>query len=343
MSHQPLHIINSAHRVAYENSIPWYVTIELGLHCNLECSHCYNFDRKSPKAEYFTDYLTYNRIILLIEELKQSGTLMIALSGGEPLLNKYVFDYIKKIKDENLISKLKSNGSLIDEMMAKKLNMAGLHEADISLYGSTSEEHNWITNIDNSFVNTVDGIRHLKNNGIETTINFLVHKKNFKNISGMIELAEKLNCKHAFSTEFTKRYDNTSLKNIGLDLEDYIDLLRSEHGDLFKHNNEEKALQCECARTVCGISSKGDVYPCIGAPIVSGNLKKQSFDHIWKHSVELQNIRNLNSNNFSECHQCDLLTSCSRSSGGAFVNTGNYTGANPENCLEAKARTSLGL
>lgn len=343
MSHQPLNYLQDAHRIAYTNNIPWYVTIELGLQCNLECSHCYNFDRQNPKPEYFSDYLSPARILTLIEELKTAGTLMIALSGGEPVLNKNIFSYIEKIRNENLISKLKSNGSLIDINLAKKLKKSGLMEADISVYGSNPEEHNWITNIDSAFNNTIDGIKFLRDEGIKTHLNFLIHKKNFKNISGMIKLADELNCPYSFSTEFTKRYDNTSLYNIGLDIDDYIDLLKSEHGDMFKYQNDEKALQCECARTVCGISSKGDLYPCIGAPIPSGNLKNQSFMEIWNSSKELNKIRNLKSEDFKSCSDCELLTKCSRSSGSAYVNTGNYTGLNPENCLEAKARNSLGF
>lgn len=343
MSHQPLNILNSAHHIAYENNIPWYVTIELGLACNLTCSHCYNFDRKSPKPEYFSDYLSSDRILSLIVELKNAGALMIALSGGEPLLNKHIYDYIRKIKDENLIPKIKSNGSLIDSDTAKSLKTAGLLEADISLYGSNANEHNFITNIEDSFDKTVLGIKNLVNLGIKSQLNFLIHKNNFRNLDGMIRLAEDLNCPYSFSTEFTKRYDNTSLNNIGLNFEEYIELLNSSHGDLFKYENDDLALQCECARTVCGINSKGDVYPCIGAPIPSGNLKNNSFQDIWNNSQELNKIRNLKKDHFPTCKDCDLLSKCSRSSGGAYVNTGNYTGPNPENCMEAKARKDLSL
>jgi radical SAM protein with 4Fe4S-binding SPASM domain len=200
-----------------------------------------------------------------------------------------------------------------------------------------------MTNINNSFVKTVEGINNLTNQGIKTQLNFLVHKKNYKNISGMIRLAEELKCSHSFSTEFTSRYDNTSLSNIGLNLEEYIELLKSPDGDLFKSENQEGALQCECAKTVCGISSKGEVYPCIGAPIPSGNLKNQGFEEIWRHSNELNKIRNLTRDDFSTCKDCNLLSKCSRSSGGAYVNTGVYTGKNPENCMEANARNILSL
>lgn len=343
MSHQPLNVLNYAHKIAYENNIPWYVTIELGLQCNLECSHCYNFDRKNPKPEYFSNYLSSDRILKLIEELKDAGTLMVALSGGEPILHKNIYEFINKIRHENLIPKIKSNGSLINIETALKLKENGLLEADISLYGSNSIEHDWMTNINNSFEKTIAGIKNLKHQGIKTQLNFLVHKNNYQNITGMIRLSEELDCTHSFSTEFTSRYDKTSLTDIGLNLEEYIELLKSPEGDLFKYENQEKALQCECAKTVCGISSKGEVYPCIGAPIPSGNIKNQSFNEVWNHSSELNKIRNLTNEDFSSCKDCNLLSSCSRSSGGAYVNTGEYTGKNPENCMEANARNLSSL
>jgi radical SAM protein with 4Fe4S-binding SPASM domain len=155
----------------------------------------------------------------------------------------------------------------------------------------------------------------------------------------MITLATDLKAEYSFSTELTKRYDNTAIApNIALDYEDLKYLLKSEYKNYFDHSNEDKNLQCECARTVCGIGANGNLYPCIGAPVYSGNLIEQSFEEIWKNSSVLNNIRNLKSEDFKTCNSCNLLEYCGRSSGGAYVNTGNYTGKNPEDCQMANAR-----
>lgn len=341
-SHQPLAILKNAHMIAYQNCIPWFVTIELGLQCNLSCHHCYNFDRANPQPHHFQNYLSKERILLLINELKAAGTLMIAFSGGEAMLNPDIYDYIKQVRTNHLIAKLKTNGTLINKSSAQKLKESGLHDADISFYGSNNIEHDWLTNQDGSFQKTLDGTKALRALDIAVTMNFIIHKKNYHSIEKMIHLAENLGCQYSLSPELTARYDNTKMTTeAALTEVEYRELLTGPYRELFFDSNPDKTMQCECARTVCAINSTGIVYPCIGAPIPSGNILKNNFKEIWENSTEFQKIRNLKSDDFKTCSNCDLLANCTRSSGSAFVNTGNYTGPNPQNCMEATVRSEL--
>ena len=336
--------MKEAHREAYQKCVPWFVNIELTLSCNLSCQHCYNFDRNQPMPESFKKNLNPEQIFKLIEDLKKAGTLMISFTGGEALLNANLFDYIKKARSENLLVKIKSNGTLITPSIAKKLKDFEVYNVDISLYGSNSEEHDFLTQVSGSYKNTINGIQNLINNNIPVEINYTLHKKNFKSIENMISIAEKLNCHFNFNTELTEKYDLSRFnEELRLDQEDFIYLLKSSAKDFFIVDNSNKALQCECARTVCAINSSGDVLPCIGAPIKSGNILEKSFEDIWKNSNQLNTIRNLQFEDFQECSKCEMIEKCARSSGSAFVNTGNYKGKNPINCLEADARIKSGL
>jgi radical SAM protein with 4Fe4S-binding SPASM domain len=92
---------------------------------------------------------------------------------------------------------------------------------------------------------------------------------------------------------------------------------------------------------VCGISSKGEVYPCIGAPVPSGNLNVLSFEEIWNHSPVLNKIRNLQSKDFVECQKCQYIEYCSRSSGSIYTNTKNYTGCDSSTLMQAKKRETF--
>ncbi|MDP7038507.1 MAG: SPASM domain-containing protein, partial [Myxococcota bacterium] len=99
--------------------------------------------------------------------------------------------------------------------------------------------------------------------------------------------------------------------------------------------SENRLMQCSCAKGKCAISSTGEVYPCIGAPIPSGNIREQSFADIWQRSPVLNRIRNLKHEDFSSCQGCDLRPYCQRSSGAVYANTGDYTAAEPWVCQEA--------
>lgn len=331
--------MNQAHALAFENSLPWFVTIELGLQCNLTCSHCYNFDRSQKPPEDYKTQIPTERILTLIDEIKEAGGMTIAFSGGEALLYPDLMKLIKRTRQNNLLPKLKTNGTLITDKVARELADNEIYQVDVSLYGANSSEHDFLTNKKGSFEKTIDGIKSLRKYKISTKLNFIIHQKNFRSIESMLELAQSLDCESSIGNELTQRYDKTHMsKDVALTYDQYRALLQSNAKSYFKADNSEKNLQCECARTVCGINSKGDVYPCIGAPIFSGNILSHSFLDIWKNSKELNQIRNLKKEDFKTCQNCDLLTFCSRSSGSAYVNTGLYTGPNPENCMEAKAR-----
>lgn len=342
-SHQPLSHLGVLHRLAYEQCIPWFATIELGLQCNLTCTHCYNFDRSTTKSASYKTTVKKERILKLIEELQLEGCLMIAFSGGEALLNKDLFEYVAHVRKFHLMPKLKTNGTLIDKSMAIKIKESEIFDVDISVYGANAESHDWLTNIEGSYQQTITGIKNLREKEINVNMNYIVHQKNFLEITKMIEIADELNCQYSFSTDLTERYDQTKLdKSLALTFEQYKYLLQN-HKDLFHDSNPDKAFQCECARTVCAIATNGDVYPCIGAPIPSGNIYHESFKQIWNSSKQLNEIRNLKTSDFKTCQSCHLAENCTRSSGSAYANTGNYTGPNPQNCMEAKARSDLSL
>jgi radical SAM protein with 4Fe4S-binding SPASM domain len=338
-SHQPLKMMKEAHALAHKSCIPWYTSIELGLQCNLTCTHCYNFDRQKPMPEEMKKTLPYERLLTLIDELKEAGTLMVSFTGGEALMHPHLFDLIKRARENNLLVKIKSNGTLVTKELALKFKNYEVYDFDISVYGGTTFEHDWLTNKAGSYEKTIQGIKNLREANIPVMMNFILHQKNYLSIDKMIETATSLDCHYSMSTEMTKRYDQSSPQDIvGLTREQFQYLLKSEHRDSFMASNENEDLQCECARTVCAVNSKGDVFPCIGAPVYSGNIQNESFLNIWKTSSELEKIRNLKKDDFKDCIKCDLIKNCSRSSGSALVNTGNYTGANPPNCLEAEER-----
>jgi len=340
-SHQPLSHLGVLHRQAYEQCVPWFVTIELGLQCNLSCTHCYNFDRSDKKNDLLKMKVNKTRIIRLIEELHSEGTLMIAFSGGEALLNKDLFDYITKVRELNMMPKLKTNGTLIDREMALKIKNSEIYDVDISVYGAQPQSHDWLTKVEHSYFKTINGIKNLREQNVNVSMNYIIHQNNYHEIDKMIEIANSLECQFSFSTDLTERYDHSTLdRTIAITPDQYKELL-TKHTDLFYDTNPDSAFQCECARTVCAIASNGDVYPCIGAPIPSGNIYDQSFDNIWRNSEKLNEIRNLKKENFKTCNSCDLATYCTRSSGSAYANTGNYTGPNPQNCMEAKMRSEL--
>lgn len=324
---------------AYEACVPLFSTIELTLKCNLRCVHCYNFDRSTPMPKEATGTdLTPPEIFKLIDGLQEAGGLEISFSGGEALLHPHLDDFVRYARERMFAVRIKSNGMLLTPERAAKLVEAGAYAVDVSLYGASAETHDAFTTVKGSFNRTVAGVKAAVDAGLKVSTSFCLTRGNAGEIGEMIALSESLGVSYTLDPQLTARYDGTtSSLDHRVDAETLEALFRGPLRAALGGPQcyPDKDVQCSCARTVVGISASGEVYPCIGAPVPSGNLREQGFLDIWKTSPALNRIRGLVIDDFEDCKSCPDRPFCRRSSGVVFTNTGNYTGSEPWTCQEA--------
>jgi pyruvate formate lyase activating enzyme len=89
--------------------------------CNMDCPYCHNpslipneNDNEYMNLEYFWQYLEKRKDLI-------DG---IAITGGEPLIQESIYDFIKMIKNYNLSMKLDTNGTnfnLLKKLIDEKL------------------------------------------------------------------------------------------------------------------------------------------------------------------------------------------------------------------------------
>lgn len=332
-------IINEAFRKARELCLPLVTTIELTQSCNYKCHHCYNFDRTQKNISVKAPQMSNERIWTLIEEVSNAGALYLNFTGGEVLLHPELYSFINKARKHNLEVRIKTNGSLLNEERCLAMQNAGLAGMDISLYGFSEESTFKLTNSHGAFEKTVIGILLAKKFNFDIQISIIIHRYNLSELGAMIDFCQQNELKYQFSSEITERYDaSAGARDYEITIEQFKEQLSGPYAEIFSCLNLEKSVQCSCAKSVCGISYSGEVFPCIGAPIPSGNIQNDSFSNIWKESPVLNRIRNLKDEDFKECMKCEFIESCNRSSGGVYVNTGKYTGCDPTTLAQAKLR-----
>ena len=164
-------------------------------------------------------------------------------------------------------------------------------------------------------------------------------KGNARDVAPFLELAEGFDV--AVDGSLSARYDGTrgSLED-RLAVEEMEALYRGPLRGMIVENAAEPdddAFKCNCARGNAAVASNGDVYPCIAAPLVAGNVRERTFGEIWRESPVFRRIRGLRISDFKTCAPCDLKRWCRRSAGNAYLATGEYTGADPWTCAEAEA------
>ncbi len=320
--------------------VPMNVTLEVSLICNLKCTHCYNFDRSLPQQKVLKNYKTLSNeeILRVIKEISQLGSLFLIITGGEPFAHPDIFTFIAEARKNNLAIRLKTNATHLTEPVVKRLASYQVQDYDVSVYGHTAETHDAFTKKPGSFVKTMEGLKNLKKHGMFANISFIVNKLNYKHIEDMREISLVLGFRSVFSFELTSRNDGSSSStDYRLDKEDMAYIFKHDKKGEYKgHFNESNSMSCACAKTNMAVASNGNVYPCIGAPIRSGNIREESLLSIWENSKEFKRIRGLGLKDYKVCSECNIRKFCQRSSGSAFLNTGDYTAADPWSCEQAE-------
>lgn len=320
---------------------PLFSTLEITQSCNLKCKHCYNFDRRGPESHVPQKFMETLFAKNTISQLAELGALSLNITGGEPLLHSGLLEIVSFAKEKNFHIRVKTNGLLLTQNLAKTLFKAGVREIDISLYGTNEEEYLSFCG-KTGYERTISAIKNSMAENLKVNVSLILHHENVKDLGKMIAICDDLGVFYNVSDEITDRHDKTEAKeSLGLSQEDYETLLKGPHSYFFDHENPDKNLFCGCAKTVIGINVEGHVFPCIGAPIFCGDLHKDSLQKIWLESKEMTKIRNLKAEDLKDCSQCDVIEHCSRSSGSALLNTGDYTACDPQALTYAKARKSL--
>ncbi len=111
--------------------------------CNLNCRQCdipLTGDRERPE-------LTTEQITTVIQQLKEwLGPFHLNLAGGEPFIRKDMMDIIEFASRNGITVGVTTNGMLITEKIAKRIEKSGIQSLNISLDGMTPETHDRMRN-----------------------------------------------------------------------------------------------------------------------------------------------------------------------------------------------------
>lgn len=189
------------------------VYLELTRACNLRCKHCLN-----DSGEIMPNQLNEEEFEKLINNLAEAGVQEIRLTGGEPLLYKNIYKLIKLCTDNGICTSLGTNGTLITKESAQKLKDVGLKKVVVSIDG-TQDKHDEIRGKGN-YSKSIDGIKYLKNVGINVRVNAVIMKSNMEDV---INLAKILNKEKItlFIRRFIESGRGENLKDNMLNQKDY--------------------------------------------------------------------------------------------------------------------------
>lgn len=309
----------------YEINFAW---LELTNACNLKCIHCYgefgyNDNLNTMKEEDW---------IKVIDQLYDLGCRNIQLIGGEPMCfrgYKNIVEYLR-IKEFRKIT-IFTNATLISEHDVKFLKENNVR-IRFSLYGYNKQIHENITHVKGSFNATINAIKELSRNGVNTSVAVVIMRENEKYINRIKEFIEnelkiKYNGYDVIRPSCVNANREHQIKNIDLLSKRYY---TSPRFYITKKQFINNHFYNPCLNKKIAITSSGDVIPCIfSRNCVAGNVKNKKLKDLKK---EIEKQWMFTKNDIEECKDCEYRYACSDCRPLALGINGNIYSKYPRCC-----------
>ena len=266
---RPLQIVGSLAAARLGRSVPLKVTHLLTYRCNVECGFCTRIHAPS-------DHMSDDQVVLMMESFARLGTRWWVFNGGEPTLIKGLGRYIETGRRLGLHLSMVTNGTRITERMDV---LSDLDLVICSIHGDR-DEHDRIVGRQGSYEAAIQGLRALRDAGVETCLLCVLNERNRGLMDDLLTLGEELGAGVAFQPVVETRLGGAEIAD-GLLPRDhamaeavewllqekmqgrpvscsasYLDAIRASWPD------KPFGVKCWAGRLFCEVTPEGYVVPC---------------------------------------------------------------------------------
>ncbi len=303
-------------------SAPISVVWEITNNCNYKCPHCRSYQVYHKEDEDIEN--------IIVQELIDSKVMFVNISGGEPLLNPRIFDIAKRLDNENIYLALSTNGYFYSKYRKNIVN-SGIKFVQVSLDGKR-ELHEKFRGVNGAYEKAIEALQMAKSDGLRTQMNVTITSSNINDLEWNYNIAKKMHVDKLFYRRVVpygkakinkyilpekNLYFNKIKKISKLDSKDLKVSVDDPILNVLNNVESTESIACGAGINNLGISSEGDVYPCIFLREKLGNLKKEKLLDIWNNSNILIKLRE---RKIEKCGECKYKYSC----GGCRAFSGIY-------------------
>jgi len=259
---------------------PTFVTVAVTYKCQCHCDHCYSDSPIRPNE----GELTTEELKSVLRQVRALGSQAVHFSGGEPLLRKDLFELVAYSRQVGLLSRVNTNGLLINRETARRLKAAGVSECGISLDSADSAVHERFRGTPRLYERVLGAARTLREFGIPCRIMTVALKQEVPDgLARTISLGRSLGARYMYIIlpiavgGWDGAYDQALNFKERKQIRELQDLTFA-HVEL----PTEDTNCCVYRRSILYVSASGNVTPCAFVPFVLGNVREQSLEEIWQ-------------------------------------------------------------
>jgi len=323
------------------NKKPTYCCIALIERCFMRCRICYKWkddiNSRDPKEPSLNQWENF------IDSLKGLVDMpfQVNFAGGEPLMHENSLPLIKYASNKGFITMLASNGWLIDEDMAKRINDSGLSVVSLSLDGINKETHDYIRGTEGSYKRALKAIEFLNRYcpGLKIYICALISAVNLKELKELVLWINNNDMIHGMAFQAVTQPFNTPVENewylnpeyshlwpkdftcVNEVIDSLMDIRKNHANDkinnpisqllafkaYFKNPNSflKKDVTCHLDDTAINVTPTGDIFFCFYMDSI-GNIKTDKISELWyseKNEEARRRIKNCKRN-------CQAVVNC---------------------------------
>ena len=214
---------------------PFQVVWNVTRSCNLHCKHCYeNAGRRGA------DELTTEEALSCIDNLAKAGVVFLAFSGGEPTLRPDILTLIERATSLGMYVALATNGiTFANRDVLKKFKKAGAKFVQISLDGSTPEQHDKFRGLHGAFEATLKGIRNCVEEELFVEVAMTVTTDNLDQVIETNNIAQRLGANWFMIYNFVPTGRGRDIINLDLNPYERENLLKDIYKRIVTHEPDE--------------------------------------------------------------------------------------------------------
>lgn len=284
--------------------------------CNLKCKHCYDWKENINTLSLGQMYKVVDDFVFFLKKADFNGE--ISLTGGEPTLFEHLPELIKYIKtrDVHIALFILSNGIFFSETLIELLQKYNVG-VQVSLDG-LQKTHDAIRG-KGTYSKVVATMKHLKDNGINVGIHYVIMKRNISEVEYFVYEMERLGMDRInFSTLIPigpgASENVATCIEMKACMEKIVELQKKVNISIIGQRPLWAILGyegvCPVGYRTLTIDAKGDFLPCRRLPIRLGNVLEDSWFDVWFNNEILCKMRE-REKNLTKCGKCIHLLKCS--------------------------------